>query len=88
MIFFFSFKNLFDYAKNNIITPDSPVMKHFEELQSYDFEIIIKYLENALLILKNSFAYSNYIPTFVIQNKTMNTIIAQFHHHHSCNQAS
>lgn len=49
----FSFRNLFDYAKNNIIDYNSPVMKHFEELQSYDFEIIIKYLENALLILKN-----------------------------------
>ena len=49
----FSFKNLFDYAKKNVISPNSPIMKHFEELQSYDFEIIIKYLENALLVLKN-----------------------------------
>ncbi|AXK48570.1 DUF4917 domain-containing protein [Aliarcobacter trophiarum LMG 25534] len=49
----FSFKNLFDYAKKNVISHNSPIMKHFEELQSYDFEIIIKYLENALLVLKN-----------------------------------
>ena len=50
----FSFKNLFDYAKKNVISPNSPIMKHFEELQSYDFEIIIKYLENAFFSVSSA----------------------------------
>lgn len=50
----FLFKNLFEYAKNkNIINRDSSIRKHFEELEIYDFEEVIKYLENALLVLKN-----------------------------------
>lgn len=50
----FSFRNLFEYAKNkNIIKNHSSISKHFEELDIYDFEEVIKYLENALLVLKN-----------------------------------
>ena len=50
----FSFKNLFEYAKNkNIIKSHSSIEKHFEELDIYDFEEVIKYLENALSVLKN-----------------------------------
>lgn len=50
----FSFRNLFEYAKNkNIIKNHSSISKHFEELDIYDFEEVIRYLENALLVLKN-----------------------------------
>ncbi|RXK05383.1 DUF4917 family protein [Halarcobacter bivalviorum] len=50
----FLFKNLFEYAKNkSIIKSHSSISKHFEELEVYDFEEVIKYLENALMVLKN-----------------------------------
>lgn len=50
----FSFHNLFDCVKNSgIIENNSSIMRHFEELNIYDFEEVLKYLENALLIIGN-----------------------------------
>lgn len=50
----FSFHNLFDCARNSgIIQNNSSIMKHFKELKIYDFEEVLKYLENALLIIGN-----------------------------------